>query len=262
MAEELEQILSGLELEQLKDLAQRYGIDCSNCENREEYIASILNSQKVKTEDLRSVLGTGPRMGTTFISDSLPGFAEAEQLLQETKNIFESGDYITTIDRATKAIDLGTKALSDFYGIGLSYAIRSSENMISTVKNAGIDATSLEQVLGQARQSFENKEYENTGSIVAQLKDAMSDLNQQHTQKVSELIDTTQSLVDDAKELGSEVSEAEKKLQDARDFLAAESLPMALDSINESDSLARTAKQNRVQEISTIISKADEVIEE
>ena len=113
MTQELEQILSELELEQLKDLAQRYGIDCSGCERKEEFIAAILNSQMLRAEDLRSVLGTGPIMGTVTGSESRPKFEEAQQLLQETKNTFDSGDYIGTIDKATKAIDLGSSLSSD-----------------------------------------------------------------------------------------------------------------------------------------------------
>jgi uncharacterized protein (UPF0332 family) len=262
MAEEMEQMLAELNIEQLKDLAQMYGIDCSRCEHKEEYIATILGSLKVKEEDLKSILGTGPKMYTGSESDSKLKFAEAEQLLRETKNIFDSGDYLNTIDKATEAIDLGAKALNDFYGIGLSYAIRSSENMMSTVKDAGIDSTPLEQVLGMAKQSYENKEYESVASIIGQIKNAMSDLYLKHVQKINELIEATQFLVDDAKGIGSDVSEAEEKLQNARNMLASESLPMALDSAKESEDLAKTAKQSRVQEISNNITKAREIVEE
>ena len=262
MAEEIKQILSGLEIEQLKDLVEMYGIDCSGCERKEEYIAAILSSLKVKADDLRSVLGTGPKMYTGSGSDSMPKFADAEQLLRETKNKFESGDYLNTIDKATEAIDLGSKALNAFYGIGLSYAIRSSENMMSTVKDAGIDTTPLEQVLGQAKQSFENQEYEGAGKIIGQIRDAMSDLYKQHVQKVNELIEVTQSLLDDAKKMGSDISEAETILQNARDMMASNSLPTALESLKQSEKLAKTAKENRVKEISDIITKAGEAIEE
>ncbi len=262
MTQELEQILSELELDQLKELAQRYGIDCSGCEHKEEFIAAILNSQMLQGEDLRSVLGTGPRMGTLTGSEARPNFEEAQQLLQETKNTFDSGDYIAAIDKATKAIDLGSKVLSDFYGIGLSYAIRSSENMIETVKDAGIDATQLEQILGQARQSYENKEFESAGNIITDIRTAMGELYKKHTQIVSDLIETTGSLLEEVKGIGSDITEAEMKLQEARELLASESLTEALESIKESESLAKTAQQNRIQEISNIITNAGGVIEE
>lgn len=262
MTQELEQILSGLELEQLKDLAQRYGIDCSGCVNKEEFIAAILNSQMLQVEDLRTVIGTGPIMGTITGDESKPKFEEAQRLLQETKNTFDSGDYIATIDKATKAIDLGSKVLSDFYGIGLSYAIRSSENMIETVKDAGIDSTQLEQILGQARQTFENRDFESAGSILTEIRTAIGDLYKKHSEIVSDLIETTGSMLEEVKGIGSDVIEAEIKLQEARELLASESLTKALDSIKEAESLAKTAQQNRIQEISNIITGAGEVIEE
>ncbi len=44
MTEELEQLLSNLDVEQLKDIAKNNEIDCSECEIKEEYVVVIADS--------------------------------------------------------------------------------------------------------------------------------------------------------------------------------------------------------------------------
>ncbi len=201
-------------------------------------------------------------INSTSEDDSMPRFGDAERLLQETKSIFDRGDYVTAIVKATDAIDAGTKALNDFYGIGLTYAIRSSESMISNVKDVGIDATSVEQIQEQAKQTYETKNYEVAGTIIAQLKDGMNELHKQHSERVSQLIDSVQSFIADAKVIGTDVTEAESILQNSRELLAEDSLTAAVNKYRESESQAKTAYQNRVQGIGDMMSQANDAVEE
>jgi len=160
MSKELEQLLSELELGQLRDIAERYGIDCSDCNLKEDYIEKISESPKVEVEDVRSLYGMSPETKILVGQETLPNFNEIEQLLKETKNIFDSGNYISAIDKATEAIDASSRALNAFYGASLSFAIKSSENMLSNARNLGIEVTPLEEALDQIKQSYEKQEYE------------------------------------------------------------------------------------------------------
>jgi len=90
----------------------------------------------------------------------------------------------------------------------------------------------------------------------------MNSVSQEHNNKVSELIDETQSLIDKGKEIDVDTTESEVKLQEARNQLASNSLLMALENVKEAESLLNTAKEERVSEISKIIDKASDIIEE
>ncbi|UCG68493.1 MAG: hypothetical protein JSV09_11860 [Thermoplasmata archaeon] len=261
MTEELDKLLSRLTFDQIKEVAEKFGVDCSACGSKEEYITAISNSNLVSTEDLQASYGNQD-MGTSSQDDSMPEFGEVERLLMETKSVFDSGDYVTAIDKATEAIDAGEKALNSFFGVGLSFVIRSTEIMISNLQDMDIDASSLPEILNNAKESHENQEYGSAGSIVGDLKEAMNELYRQQNERISELIEATQSQIDDAKELETDVSDAEKKLQEARDFLAVDALAKALESMRESDTLVKSAKEKRVSEVSVVISKAANIIEE
>ncbi len=262
MTEDLEQILSNLEMEQLKEVAQKHGIDCEECKEKEEYIIQISDSQKVTSEDVQSLFGMDTTTTSSPSEDSMPSFNDAEQLMQETKSIFDSGDYITTISKATEAIDCGSKALNGFYSKVLTYAIRSSENMISNLKDMEIDVSPIEEILGNAKASYDNQEFESTGAIISQLKDSVGELLSAHGQKISDLIESTQSIIDRAREMGADVVEAEKKLNDAKELHAKGSLPFAFDSVKESESLAEAANDNRIKDVQEIISRSGKIIED
>ncbi|UCE37937.1 MAG: hypothetical protein JSW00_01460 [Thermoplasmata archaeon] len=258
MSEQMEELLSVLETEQLKGVAEKFGIDCSKCKRKEEYVITISDSQKFEIEELRSFLG----LDSSREDEGATSFGEAEKLLSESKAIYDSGDYIASINKATEALDLGAKALNEFYGKGLSYAIRSSEKMISNLKDMDIDASSIEEILTEAKQSHENQEYEYAQSVVIKLRDAISDLINEHAQKIADQIEVVQTLIDGSKEMGADVSAAESKLAEARQHHAGDSLPSALDAIKESEQLAQTAREGKVQEISDTISRSAKLIED
>ena len=147
MTEEMEQLLSKLDIEQLKNVAEKSEIDCSECEIKEEFIVVIADSQKVTAEDINSIIeGSATKRPTV-------DFSQAEKLLLETKQIFDTGDFLSTINKATEAIEIGTQALKSFYGMGLSYAIESCESMILDVKEMGIDASGAEELLSKAKKN-------------------------------------------------------------------------------------------------------------
>lgn len=256
MTEELEQVLSNLDIEQLKDIAKNIEIDCSECEIKEEYVVVIADSKKVTPEDINSIINSS--------STEKPAvdFSQAEKLLMETKQIFESGDFLNTINKATEAIEIGTQALKAFYGMGLSYAIESSENMIADVKEMGIDASGAEEMLSKAKKTHESQNYDDAGALIGDLKDVLSDLEEQLAQKTSEFIEIIQSNIDSGKEIKADMSEAENKLNKARAQLGEESKLAALSTARQSDSKAKEAIENRIMEISDLIVKARKSIDE
>ena len=256
MTEELEQLLSNLDVEQLKDIAKNNEIDCSECEIKEEYVVVIADSQKVTPEHINLFLkGRSPERPKV-------DFSQAETLLLETKQIFDSGDFLSTINKATEAIEIGTQALKSFYGLGLSYAIESSESMISDVKEMGIDVSGAEELLLKAKKTHESQNYEDAGELISDLKDVLSELEEQLAQKTSEFIETIQSNIDSGKEIRADMSEAENKLNEARAQLNEESKLSALSTARQSDSKAKEAVENRVKEISDLIVRAQKAIDE
>ncbi len=189
-------------------------------------------------------------------------FGEAEKLLRETKSIFDNGDYVATIDKATEAIEVGAKALAAFYEKGLSFAIRSSESMISNLQGMDIDSSSLKEILEDAKKSYAEKEFDSAGNIVVRLKEAVSELAKEHSNKISELIEIIQSLIEEARGMGAQVTDAEQKLEEARKNFNAESLAASLDCVTEAETLVRSAKENRIKDISEMITRADKLIED
>jgi HEPN domain-containing protein len=262
VADELKQELSKLDLDQLKEVVESFGIECTDCETNEEYIDCISDSQSVTVEDIRSQFSSDFVEFSPEEGDMMPGFEDAEKLLKETKTKFESGDYNGSIDLATEAIGAGANALNSLLGMGLSYAIKSSEKLLIDLKDMEIDASSVEEVLANARESLENKEFGSTRDIISQLKDSFSDLSQKQGEKIIELLNATQGELKAAKEMGSDVEVAEKKLKLARDQANAGAYIQALSAINESDNMLKSAKEARITEINEIIIMAGTKIDE
>jgi hypothetical protein len=262
VGDELRQELSKLDLDQLKAIVESYGIECSDCEIKDEYINCISDSQKITVEEIRSHFDSELVEFSSEEGDMMPGFEDAEKLLKETKTKFDSGDYNASIDLATEAIGAGANALNSLLGLGLSYAIKSSEKLLVDLKNMDIETSSVEEVLASARESLENKEFGSTKNIVSQLKESFSNLSQKQGERIIELLNTAQSQVDEAKEIGSNVAEPEQKLKLAREQANAGAYIQALGAINESENLAKSAKEARIAQINEIINNAETKIDE
>jgi HEPN domain-containing protein/ribosomal protein S27AE len=262
VGDELEQELSKLDLDQLKSLIESYGIECSDCETKDEYINCISDSQNVTVENIRSQFDSDFVEFSSEEGDNMPGFEDAEKLIKETKTKFDSGDYNASIDLATEAIGAGANALDSLLGMGLSYAIKSSEKLLLDLKNMDIETSSVEDVLESARDSLENKEYGSTKNIVSQLKESFSDLSQKQGERIIELLNTAQSQIDEAKEMGSDTANAEQKLKLAREQANTGAYIQALSAINESETLVNSAKEAQIAKINEMIIEAETKIEE
>jgi hypothetical protein len=261
VTEELDQVLIKLDLEKLKAVAERFGIDCSTCEQKEEFVRSISDSQKVTVQEIQSQFQMD-QQDPSEEGDTMPGFENAEKLLNETKAKFESGDYNASIDKATEAMSAGATALSSLLGMGLSYAVQSSEKLISDLKDMDIDSSGVEEVLNNARQSLESKDFGQASNIVNQLKESIYDLSQKQGEKIVELLNSTQTTIDNIKEMGANVLEAEGKLKVARDQANAGAFTQALGTMGESENLANSAKETRITEIKDTIKKAETAVDE
>ncbi|UCF07907.1 MAG: hypothetical protein JSW28_09755 [Thermoplasmata archaeon] len=262
MTEDLKELLSELDEGQLKELAENKEIDCSKCEKKEDLIAAISESEKVTSEDVKALMEKEPAKTPSSEEQPMPDFSEAEKLLIETKRIFDSGDYLNTISKATEAIDMSSKALNSVYGIGLSYAIRSSENMISDVKNMDLDASNAEEILKEAQEIFENQDFSEAVSIMGDLRSKMGDLEDQMAEKITDFMETVQSRIDNAKALDADVSSAQSKLDEAKKLMESDSRLSALNSVRQAENLAKAAYDSKVQNVSDVIAKAESAIEE
>jgi HEPN domain-containing protein len=258
----LEQELSKLDLEQIKAVSEKYDITCEDCETKEEYIICISDSQKVTVEEIRSQFEIDQNEGPSEEGDNMPGFENAENLLKETKVKFESGDYNATIDKATEAINAGATALNSLLGMGLSYAIKSSEKLVVDLKEMDIDASSIEHVIDNAKATLENQEFQTAGDIVTELKESIYDLSQRQGDKISQLLDATKAQIEEAKGMGANVTEAEAKLKLATDQANAGAFTQAMGSASQTETLVNTAVEARISEINELINQAETAIDE
>jgi ribosomal protein S27AE len=146
--------------------------------------------------------------------------------------------------------------------MGLLYAIESSESMIADVKEMGIDASEAEEMISKAKKTHESQNYEDAGALIGDLKDVLSELEEQLAQKTSEFIEIIQSNIDSGKKIKADMSEAESTLNKAKVQLSEESKLAALSTARQSDSKAKAAIENRVVDISDLIVTARKSIDE
>jgi hypothetical protein len=262
LTEELEDLLYRLDLDQLKILTEEYEIECFACETQDEFVKIINQSGKVTVEDIKSRFEMDLNESPQDVGDDMPGFEDAENLLKKTKTKFDSGDYNATIDMATEAIDAGTTALNDLYGMGLSYAIKSSEKLITNLKNMEIDTISIEQILEDAKSTLEKREYDSAQNIVSQLKESLTELSEKQSEKISQILAATQGELEEAKKMGVDVSAAEAKLKIASDQIDAKAITQALGTIGEADTLVTDAREAKVAEINEMIIQAETTVDE
>jgi hypothetical protein len=262
LTDELEELLYKLDLDQLKTVTEEYEIECFACETQDEFVKSISESGKVTVDDISSRFGLDFDDSPQDTGDNMPDFEDAENLLKKTKTKFDSGDYNATIDMATEAINAGTTALNDLYGMGLSYAIKSSEQLIVNLKNMDIDTISVEQVLEDAKVTLEKKEFDSAQNIVGQLKESLTELSEKQGEKISQILSATQGEVEEARKMGVDVAAAEAKLAIAQDQINAKAITQALGTIGEADTLITNARESRISEINEMILKAETTVDE
>ncbi len=269
MTEDLDSLLQERSFKQLKDIAEKFDVDCEGCRSKKDYIETIRDSQKVAISDVEDFINassTSEEESTAKDSEEgkedVPDFTDAMNLLSQTKERFDRGDYIVTIDHAMDAITAGEKALKSYYGVGLSLAVKSSEAVIDIAKKLGIEASEAEDALSKARTCCEESDFEKACDIVSELRGAIKELQKLQNEKVSELITNIQSMIADTRNLGGDVSEVESPLDEAREMLEQDRSSEAAEKAKEAEEKVKEAHSKRVNEISMGIEGTQKIIDD
>jgi hypothetical protein len=128
-------------------------------------------------------------------------------------------------------------------------AIDSVSSIINASKAAGVDVSSVEDLLNKSRNAFDDGDYLSTQGFINDIQGMMEKLKKPfQTQITSNSINDAQNAITDAKEFGADISDAETILKEAKELFESENFEKAEENANDAVEAARIAKRKKQAE--------------
>jgi len=136
---------------------------------------------------------------------------EAEKTIGEDEfDILYTEDLLTKADKEAK--NSWVKRKSEI----TADAVSNAKNMIMETKEMGADVSEAEKLLGEAEEMFEDEDFEEIDDYLKKVKDMVQTTQtQRKSELANEAVTSTKALLAETREMGGDVTEAEKILQQA-----------------------------------------------
>jgi hypothetical protein len=176
---------------------------------------------------------------------------EINHMLERAKKARDENDFEQAVEYAVNARKSADALIEESSERDAAQeALDSLDNVVMASKRAGVDVTSIENMLAKSKSAFEDGDYLSTQTITEDIQKMMDKLRKPfQTQISSNNINTAQTYITEVKEFGAEVSEAEDILRDAKSLFESEEFEQAESKANEAMETARTAKRKKQAEM-------------
>ena len=189
-------------------------------------------------------------------------FDELNDMLSQMEQIYDTGKYSELLEHIEKAISYCESTLKKFQGIGLSFAILSSQKWIDSIKDIEMSVIDAEELLLQAKRNFLGDMYEDAMKAIRELKDLTPKLEEEQKGKLSEMIRGIESHIEEAKAIGTNVEQAERLVKEAKVTLENDLLIKCAEAVRKAQVLIGEAGEDRKAVINEAMTFVEGIIEE
>lgn len=237
MDKETRELLAKLYTSQLEELAKEKDIDCGEEPDRIDYLSILGKSDLISREDVERLIGEMeaekkneekeeerdegylPEIEKILKDfkkqDSL--FEKANELLEKMQSNFTEGNLEGTISEGIAGSGIVEDMTNRFEKVRKAYIIYAFRQLISDVKEAGIDTGEAEALVLKAAEHFHNGEDEDLGDVLKEIAGKAGDLQNEQAKKMKELISAIDEFIDQTKDLDVDIDEARELLSKAEE---------------------------------------------
>lgn len=260
------ELLAKLYTSQLKQLAEEKGIDCGDSPDRIDYLSILGKSKKIKREDLERFIGEmeteeekGGREEVYLgeIENILKDFKskgaifeKADHLLSRMKSNFNEGNLEGTISHGVSSPDLIKEIAKNYETVRRAFIIYAFRQLVSDVKNSGIDTDEAETLVSKAAELFHEGDKEELDGLLEEIADKASYIQKEQAKHMKDLIFSVEEFIDQARDLGANVDEARKFLLRAEEAFDSKTFNKVNLFVSQARKAAEEARSDRIQGIS------------
>jgi tetratricopeptide (TPR) repeat protein len=194
--------------------------------------------------------------------DETVEFSEFNDMLSQMGQIYETGNYPKLLEQIENAIGSSEAALKKLQETGLSLALLSSQRWMDSIKDIQMGDKEAEELLLQAKRYFLDERYEDAAIAIIKLKDIGFELQNEQKEKLSELIKDVESRLEKAKDIGTNVEQAERMIKEAKATLDNDLLIKCSETLGKIEVLIGEAGEERLTVIKEAISFVESIIED
>lgn len=186
---------------------------------------------------------------------------DVSNLLSKTKESYEKGDFKGTVDFAKQALDTFKRSSELLQTLGVSYAIMSSQRLISNGKEMGVDVKKAEGLLSEAKNHFDS-DIARAGTLIDDLNEEAIKLHTDQGRKVGEMLASIEETMERVRDMGANTYDAEKLLSEAQRLLSSDFYMEALEQGTKAEETTDAAKTERIKELEDSIPNIEAIISE
>lgn len=270
MDKETRELLAKLYTSQLEELAKEKDIDCGEEPDRIDYLSILGKSDLIKKEDVERLIGEMeaekkdeekeeekdegylPEIEKILkdFKKQDPLFDKANELLEKMQSNFTEGNLEGTISEGIAGSGIIEDMTNRFEKVRKAYVIYAFRQLISDVKETGIDTVEAEALVLKAAEHFHNGEDEDLSDVLKEIAGKAGDLQNEQSKKMKQLISAIDEFIDQTKDLDVDINEAREFLSKAEEAYDANKFKRVSYFATLAKKSAEDARKDRIQGIS------------
>jgi hypothetical protein len=293
MDRETRELLAKLFTTQLEQLAMEKGIDCGEDPDRIDYLATLGKSDLISREDIERFIGDTTvsekeekKEDMTGIKDedrteeflgeverTLKDFKEqgsifdkADDLLNRMQSNLNEGNLEGTVSYGVKGSGLIEDMASNYEKVRRAFVIFSFRQLLSDVKESGIDVGDAETMVSKAAAHFHHEENEELDDVLGEIAEKAEYLQREQAKELKKMILSLEEFIDQARDLGADTREAREFFRKAEGSFDSKIFKKVGYFVTKARKATEDARKDRIQGISdsllfvrTILDDAGEI---
>lgn len=189
-------------------------------------------------------------------------FNEPTNLLKDLMDSFGNKSYKNTLENGSKVLDIMDEPTQKFIKLGMAFSISAAGQWVSTFGEVGVDISKVEDLLSEAREQFLGGNFPKVNETIHEVRNIIPQLEEEQKEAANDGITSTERLIEEARNVGASIENAERSLQQAKSALEIENYLEVARHIKEGKESAEKARQKRIQSVSDALLFTRSVIDE
>lgn len=189
-------------------------------------------------------------------------FNEPTNLLKDLMDSFGNKSYANTLENGSKVLGMLNEPTEQFIKLGMAFSISAAGQWVSTFGEIGVDISKAEDLLSKAREQFFEGDFPKVNKTIGEVRDMIPQLKEEQKQAAEEGISATERLIENAKNVGASIENAERDLKQAKNFMEVENYLEVGKLTKEAKEAAENARRQRIQSVSDALLFTRSVIDE
>jgi hypothetical protein len=189
-------------------------------------------------------------------------FNEPTNLLKDLMVSLDNKSYANTLENGTKVLDIMNEPTEHFIKLGMAFSISAAAQWVSEFEQVGVDISKAEELLSKAKEQFLGGDYPKLNETISEVKDMIPQYEKEQKQAAEEGISSAERLIQQARGVGANVENAERYIEQAKNFFEVENYGEVGRLAKEAKESAENARRKRIQSVSDGLLFTRSVIDE